>query len=178
MSKENLQTATLAGGCFWCLEAPYQRVPGVVKVVSGYMGGEIDNPTYRQICSGTTGHAEVVQIHFDPSRVGFDELLDIFFILHDPTQLNRQGNDTGTQYRSAIFPDNQHQQIQAQKKIAQLENSGEFNNKIVTRIEALATFYPAEEDHQDYYDSNPSQPYCQIIVAPKLEKLKRYLQDQ
>ncbi|WP_394174313.1 peptide-methionine (S)-S-oxide reductase MsrA [Thalassotalea litorea] len=176
MSGQNIQTATIAGGCFWCLEAPYQRVPGVISVISGYMGGAIDNPTYTQICSGTTGHAEVVQIKFSPEKISFEEILDIFFILHDPTQLNRQGNDIGSQYRSAIFPHSDEQLKQAKAKIAALNQMGEYAAEIVTSIEPLATFYRAEDYHQDYYDTNSQQPYCQIIVAPKLEKLKRYLQ--
>ncbi|QDP00471.1 peptide-methionine (S)-S-oxide reductase MsrA [Thalassotalea sp. PS06] len=176
MSEQNVQTATIAGGCFWCLEAPYQRVPGVISAISGYMGGEIENPTYAQVCSGTTGHAEVVQVTFNPDKISFEEILDIFFILHDPTQLNRQGNDTGTQYRSAIFPHNDEQLQQAKAKIDALNQEGEYTLEIVTTIEPLATFYRAEDYHQDYYDTNPHQSYCQVIVAPKLEKLKRYLQ--
>ncbi|TKB47384.1 peptide-methionine (S)-S-oxide reductase MsrA [Thalassotalea mangrovi] len=174
-TSENMEMATLAGGCFWCLEAPFQRVPGVVKVISGYMGGDVENPTYAQICSGTTGHAEVVQIQFIAEQLSFDEILDIFFILHDPTQLDRQGNDIGSQYRSAIFPHNEEQKRRAIEKIRTLNEHGGYAEKIVTNIEPLAHFYRAEDYHQDYYDSNPYQPYCQIIVAPKLEKLKRYL---
>lgn len=166
--------ATLAGGCFWCLEAVFQRVRGVEQVVSGYMGGHTTNPDYRAICGGDTGHAEVVQISYDDSVVSFDSLLDVFFTIHDPTTLNRQGNDVGTQYRSAIFCHDAAQQQQANAKVAELTTAHAFNTPIVTQIVPLQTFYPAETYHQDYFNRNPNQPYCMAVVGPKVGKLLKY----
>lgn len=163
-------TMTLAGGCFWCLDAVFTRIDGVERVVSGYMGGHVANPTYRQICNGDTGHAEVVQLHYDPAKIDYDTLLDIFFTIHDPTTLNRQGNDVGTQYRSAIFFHDADQEKAARAKIAALTTARAFDSAIVTEVAPLATFYPAEDYHQDYFSENPMQPYCQMVVAPKVKK--------
>ena len=164
--------ATLAGGCFWCLESAYNRLEGVHEAVSGYMGGQGDRPTYREVCGGDTGHAEVVQIRFDPARISYGDLLEIFFTLHDPTTLNRQGNDVGTQYRSAIFFHDAGQQAEAEALIARLDAEGAFGKPLVTQVEKAAPFWPAEDYHQRYFDRNPYQPYCQAIVAPKLAKFR------
>ncbi len=172
MSSERTETASLAGGCFWCLEAVYQEVPGVERVVSGYAGGQIEDPTYRQVCSGTTGHAEVVQVTFDPEVVSYRRLLEIFFTIHDPTTLNRQGADTGTQYRSAIFFHSPEQEAIARELIAELEAERVFDDPIVTEVAPLDTFYPAERYHQDYYRQNSRQPYCQVVIRPKLSKYR------
>ena len=168
-----LETATLAGGCFWCLEAVYDEIEGVEDVVSGYAGGSPPNPTYEQVCSGRTGHAEVVQIKFDPDVISFDEILDVFFTIHDPTTLNRQGNDIGTQYRSAIFFHSPEQEQIARKKIAEFEANKTWGAPIVTEVVPMTAFYPAEEYHQEYFSRNPSQPYCQIVVAPKVAKARK-----
>ena len=176
-----MEKATLAGGCFWCLEAVFDELKGVQEVVSGYAGGHKSNPTYQQVCTGTTGHAEVVQITFDPTVISFKDLLDVFFTIHDPTTLNRQGNDVGTQYRSAIFYHSPEQQAAAGEAIKALEAEKVWDRPIVTEMAPLAEFYPAEEYHSDYYQRNPQQPYCQAVIAPKvakarthfLEKLKR-----
>ncbi len=168
-----MATATLAGGCFWCLEAAYRRVRGVQRVESGYAGGHVDNPTYRQVCTGTTGHAEVTQIDFDPQQVSYRELLEIFFTIHDPTTLNRQGADIGTQYRSAIFYHDEQQKRDAEQVIAELTADRVFADPIVTQIEPLDRFYPAEAEHREYYDRNPEQAYCQFVISPKLAKLRQ-----
>ena len=168
----NLETAIIGGGCFWCIEAPLKRINGVESLVSGYMGGNIDNPSYQQICSGTTGHAEVVKIRFDPKQISFVDILSVFFTVHDPTTLNQQAYDKGTQYRSAIFYLDRQQKQLAENFIRHLTEQKIWVNDIVTTLEPLQTFYPAEEHHQDYYDKNTTQPYCQIIIAPKLEKLE------
>ena len=165
-----LQTAVFAGGCFWCLEAVFVRVQGVRSVESGYMGGTIKNPAYREVCMGTTGHAEVVRVTFDPQEVSYGELLEVFFAIHDPTTLNQQGNDVGTQYRSAIFYSSDEQKREAEKIIAGLEKSKTWKNPIVTQVAPATAFYKAEDYHQDYFASNPNQPYCQFIVAPKVRK--------
>lgn len=165
--------ATLAGGCFWCLEAVYDDLKGVRRVVSGYAGGGTPNPTYQQVCSGATGHAEVVQIEYDPDVVSYRDLLEIFFTIHDPTTLNRQGADIGTQYRSAIFYHDGAQRRMAEEIISELEHDGVFANPIVTEVQPLDDFYPAEDYHQDYFANNPSQPYCQVVVAPKLAKFRK-----
>ena len=171
-----LETATLAGGCFWCLEAVYDEIEGVEDVASGYAGGSTPHPTYEQVCTGNTGHAEVVQIKFDPSVISFDDILDVFFTIHDPTTLNRQGNDVGTQYRSAIFYHSPEQEQTARKKIAGLEATRLWDAPIVTEVVPITAFYPAEEYHQEYFSRNPYQPYCQIVVAPKVAKArKRFL---
>ena len=174
MPAEHLQTATLAGGCFWCLEAVYQELRGVVRVESGYAGGDLPAPTYEQVCTGETGHAEAVQITFDPSVVSYRDLLDIFFTIHDPTTLNRQGADAGTQYRSAIFYHSAAQKATAEAVIAALEAEQVWDGKIVTQVVDYEMFYPAEEYHRDYYRRNPGQSYCRAVIAPKVSKLRKH----
>lgn len=165
--------ATLAGGCFWCVEAVFQNLKGVSKVVSGYIGGKPARPTYEQVCSGTTGHAEAIQVTFDPAVIGYRDLLEIFFAFHDPTTLNRQGADRGTQYRSAIFPHTAAQRADAEAVIADLTARKVFADPIVTTIEPDAPFYPAEGYHQDYFRRNPNQPYCAFNIGPKVAKLRQ-----
>ncbi|OGU20957.1 MAG: peptide-methionine (S)-S-oxide reductase [Hydrogenophilales bacterium RIFOXYD1_FULL_62_11] len=162
--------ATLAGGCFWCIESVFNRLHGVTSAVSGYMGGHTANPTYKDICNGDTGHAEVVRVNFDPDVISFRELLDVFFTLHDPTQLNRQGNDVGTQYRSAIFWHTPEQKIEAEAVIAGMTLAKQFGAPVVTELSEATTFYPAEDYHQGYFEQNPHQPYCKFVVAPKVAK--------
>ncbi|MBI3974991.1 MAG: peptide-methionine (S)-S-oxide reductase MsrA [Armatimonadetes bacterium] len=170
------EIATLAGGCFWCLEAVYEQLQGIEKVVSGYSGGARPNPTYEQVCSGATGHAEVVQLAFDPSVISYRDILEVFFTIHDPTTLNRQGGDTGTQYRSAIFYHSPEQQTTAAQVIAELKGAGLWDRPFVTEITSFQAFYPAEEYHQQYFQRNPYQPYCRAVVAPKVAKFrKQYL---
>ena len=164
--------ATLAGGCFWCIETVFNRLRGVESAVSGYMGGHTLNPTYRDICNGDTCHAEVVQVSFDPAVISYRELLGVFFTLHDPTQLNRQGNDVGTQYRSAILWHTPEQQAEAQAAIAELTAARQFDAPIVTEVTAATRFYPAEDYHQAYFGQHPNQPYCQFVVAPKVAKAR------
>jgi len=170
--------ATIGAGCFWCVEAVFQRLKGVEKVISGYMGGEIKNPSYREVCTGRTGHAEVVQITFDPEIISYEELLEVFWKTHDPTTLNRQGNDVGTQYRSVVFYHSEAQKQIAEAYKAQLNESGTFSNPIVTEISPASAFYEAEDYHQDYFNQNGAQPYCSIIIAPKVEKLRRQFADK
>lgn len=165
-------TAYFGTGCFWCTEAIFQRLKGVVKVTSGYSGGSVPNPTYEEVCTGTTGHAEACKIVFDPSVVSYDELLEVFWKTHDPTTLNRQGNDVGTQYRSVIFYTNENQKQKAEHYKAELDKAGAFNHPIVTTIEAFKNFYSAEGYHQNYYNSNPGQMYCRFVIAPKVEKFE------
>jgi peptide-methionine (S)-S-oxide reductase len=172
-SNEKHETATFGAGCFWCVEAVYQNLKGVQKVVSGYAGGKTPNPTYKQICTGQTGHAEVAQITYDPNQISYQDLLDVFWNTHDPTTLNRQGADTGTQYRSVIFYNDDHQKEIAEQAMAETDASGLWSNPIVTEISPIPTFYPAEDYHQNYYQSNPSQPYCTVIISPKIQKLKK-----
>ena len=172
-SMDSLEVATLGAGCFWCVEAIFQDIKGVKKVESGYSGGSIKNPSYKEVCNGTTGHAEVVQVTFDPKEVAFSSILEVFFSTHDPTTLNRQGADVGTQYRSAIFYHSEEQ-----KKVAELakeaaQSSGDWSNTIVTEISAYSNFYKAEDYHQDYYNQNGTQPYCQIVITPKIDKFKK-----
>ncbi len=171
--KHEFGIATLGGGCFWCTEAVFSQVKGVVKVESGYSGGQVENPTYQQVSSGRTGHAEVAQIFFDPKVIGFREILDIFFSTHDPTTLNRQGNDIGTQYRSVIFYHNQQQKDIAGQIIAELNKSRVFDAPIVTTIEPFSAFYPAEEYHKDYFKRHPNEGYSRFVIAPKLVKLRK-----
>ena len=166
------ETATLAGGCFWCLEAVFERLKGVKDVVSGYTGGHVTDPTYRQVCSGMTGHAEAVQVTYDPEVISYTDLLEIFFTIHDPTTMNRQGPDHGTQYRSAIFTHNLEQELEARQVIGQFTRDGLFDEPIVTEVVPLETFYPAEDYHQEYYQRNPNQPYCSAVITPKLAKLR------
>lgn len=170
---QNRETATLAGGCFWCLEAPFDGLRGVERVDSGYAGGRGANPSYRQVCTGTTGHAEVVRVTFDPSQVSFRDLLDVFFTIHDPTTLNRQGADTGTQYRSAIFYESPEQKRVAEETIRHLGSQAVWDDPIVTEVAPLEQFYPAEEEHRDYYERNPGQPYCRMVIAPKVAKFRK-----
>ncbi len=168
----NFEVATLGGGCFWCLEAVYDQMRGVTNVVSGYTGGHVPNPTYKAICTGTTGHAEVVQVTFDRNVVNFKEILQVFFTIHDPTTLNRQGNDVGPQYRSAIFYHSEEQKRIAQEVIGEFEAEGVWDNPIVTEVSSLEVFYEAEDYHQEYYENNPYQPYCMFVVAPKVKKFR------
>ena len=163
--------ATFGAGCFWCVEAVFQRLDGVKDVVPGYCGGDKVNPTYKEVCTGRTGHAEVAQITFDPATISFFELLNMFWQSHDPTSRDRQGNDVGTQYRSAIFYHNEEQRSAAEESKENLDNSKTFSNQIVTEITALDQFWPAEDYHNNYYDNNPNQPYCRIVIKPKLDKL-------
>jgi peptide-methionine (S)-S-oxide reductase len=167
------EVATFGAGCFWCVEAVFQRLEGVTSVVSGYSGGTVENPTYRQVCDGDTGHAEVCQIKFDPSKISYAELLEVFWKTHDPTTLNRQGNDTGTQYRSAIFTHGDRQKELAEKYKKELDGSGAFDRPIVTEIVPFKKFYPAEKYHQNYFNDNPNQGYCRAVIAPKVEKFEK-----
>ena len=164
--------ATLAGGCFWCLEAVFQQLKGVSKVMSGYAGGKRPNPTYEQVCTGATGHAEVVQVEFDPAVISYRDLLDVLFTIHDPTTLNQQGADVGTQYRSAIFFHTPEQQRDANDAIAEAQKT--WDDPIVTEIVPLTQFYPAEEYHKDYYVRNPNQGYCRVVIAPKVAKFRKH----
>lgn len=172
--KEGIEVATFAGGCFWCTEAVFLEIKGVEKVVSGYIGGKTVNPTYKDICTGETGHAEAIQITFNPNEVAFEDLLEIFFGTHDPTTLNRQGADVGTQYRSEIFYHSEAQKTKAENYIQLLEKEKLYDKKIVTKVSSATIFYPAEDYHQNYYNQNSSQGYCQMVIAPKLEKLRKY----
>jgi peptide-methionine (S)-S-oxide reductase len=168
----SLEIATLGGGCFWCLEAVYDDLKGVVDVVSGYMGGRRPNPTYEQVCTGVTGHAEVVQVTFDPQQIGYRDILGVFFSIHDPTTLNRQGADVGTQYRSVIFHHTPEQKRVAEEMIAELDKEGVFGAPIVTEVVEADVFYPAEDYHQEYFRRNPQQPYCNAVVGPKVAKFR------
>ncbi|HZD93346.1 MAG TPA: peptide-methionine (S)-S-oxide reductase MsrA [Candidatus Sulfotelmatobacter sp.] len=170
---ENQKTVVFGGGCFWCLEAVFDRMQGVSSVESGYMGGHVDNPTYRQVCDGNTGHVEVVRVTFNPSEVSFGELLDAFFTVHDPTTLNRQGNDVGTQYRSVIFYTSEDQYREAKKKIDELTAARTWPAPIVTSLEPASKFFVAEDYHQEYFVNNGNQPYCQFVVAPKVKKFQQ-----
>jgi len=174
MNTTTLDTATFGNGCFWCTEAIFQELKGVVKVTSGYSGGAVDNPTYKQVCSGTTGHAECLQIVYDTSVITYDELLEVFWMTHDPTTLNRQGADVGTQYRSVVFYHNDAQKAKAEHYREELDKNGAFDNPIVTTMEPFAKFYPAEDYHQNYYNDNQSSnPYCSIVIRPKLDKFEK-----
>lgn len=175
---QNLEKATLGAGCFWCVEAVFQNLKGVESVVSGYTGGKVKNPTYKEVCSGLTGHAEVAQITFDPDQVSFEEVLEVFWKTHDPTTLNRQGNDVGTQYRSAIYYHDERQKEVAEQYKQQLDASGSFPGPIVTEISPLGDYYDAEDNHQNYYNTNPNQPYCMFVVRPKVEKFKQLFGDK
>jgi peptide-methionine (S)-S-oxide reductase len=175
---ENLDTATFGTGCFWCTEAIFQQLKGVKKVSSGYAGGHVENPTYKEVCEGTTGHAECIEIVYDPRELTFDELLEVFWQSHDPTTLNRQGNDIGTQYRSVIFYHNQEQKEKSEKYKAELNKSGAFGDPIVTEISPASKFYVAEDYHQNYYNNNGSQPYCYFVIRPKMEKFQKVFKDK
>ena len=170
---KRIEVATLGGGCFWCLEAVFERVEGVVEVVSGYAGGKRANPTYEQVCSGATGHAEVVQVSFDPAAIGFGDVLEIFLAIHDPTTPNRQGADVGTQYRSAIFYADEGQREIAEATLRALDDEGVYDAPIVTEVAPLDAFWPAEAYHREYFRRNPAQPYCQVVVAPKVAKFRK-----
>jgi peptide-methionine (S)-S-oxide reductase len=172
--KEGMEIATFAGGCFWCTEAVFLEIKGVEKVVSGYIGGKTKNPTYKDICTGETGHAEAIQITYNPKEVAYEDLLEVFFGTHDPTTLNRQGADVGTQYRSEIFYHSEAQKTKAENYIQLLEKEKLYDKKIVTKVSSATEFYLAEEYHQNYYNQNSSQGYCQMVIAPKLEKLRKY----
>lgn len=172
------QLATLAGGCFWCLEAVFDQLQGVLSVESGYSGGHVPHPTYQQVCSGATGHAEVVQITFDPAVISYEDLLRVFFSIHDPTTLNRQGADVGTQYRSAIFYHSPEQRAAAERVIRELTDARLWADPIVTEVTAFTAFYPAEEYHQEYFANNPDQPYCRAVVAPKVAKFRKQYLDR
>ena len=175
---DEVGTATLGAGCFWCVEAIFQNLEGVHQVVSGYSGGTVENPTYQQVCAGATDHAEVIQISFDPKTISFEGLLHIFWRTHDPTTLNRQGADTGTQYRSAIFYDNEEQRAIAEKSKRETDTSALWPNPILTEIAPISNFFVAEEYHQNYYRLNPNQLYCQVIINPKLRKFKKEFGDK
>lgn len=175
---KGVEQATLGGGCFWCTEAVYLQLNGVVDVKPGYSGGHVRNPSYREVCNETTGHAEVVQVTFNPEIVSFSEILDVFFKTHDPTTLNRQGNDVGTQYRSAVFYHSAEQKQIAEKVIRQLETEKVYHAPIVTEVTAFTAFYPAEDYHVNYFERNKNQPYCRFVVAPKVEKFKTVFQDK
>jgi len=172
------ETATLGGGCFWCLEAVYEQLNGVIQVESGYAGGAVPNPTYEQVCTGRTGHAEVVQVTFDPSELAYEQLLEVFFTIHDPTTLNRQGADVGTQYRSVIFTHDDDQRAAAESVITRIEAEGIWDDPIVTQVAPLDAFYKAEDYHQEYYRRNQGQPYCQVVIAPKVAKFRRRYADK
>lgn len=171
-------TATFGTGCFWCTEAVFQELEGVLKVTSGYSGGHVRNPTYEQVCEKNTGHAEVVQVVYDPTKINFDELLEVFWQTHDPTTLNRQGNDVGPQYRSVIFYHNEEQKVKSEKYKAALDKSGAFDKPIVTAIEPFRNFYTAEKYHQDYYNNNGAAPYCYYVIRPKLEKFEKVFKNK
>jgi peptide-methionine (S)-S-oxide reductase len=176
--KSNLETATLAGGCFWCLEAVFDELRGVESVESGYSGGDVENPSYRDVCTGMTGHAEVVRVHFNPAVLSYRDLLSVFFAIHDPTTPNRQGADVGTQYRSAIFFHSEDQKLTAEGLIQDLNQQRIWDAPIVTEVAAFGIFYPAEDYHQDYFARNPLQPYCMAVVAPKVSKFRKHFIDK
>lgn len=175
---ENLDTATFGTGCFWCTEAIFQQLKGVKKVSSGYAGGHVENPTYKEVCEGTTGHAECIEVVYDPKELTFDELLEVFWQTHDPTTLNRQGNDIGTQYRSVVFYHTDEQKAKAEKYKAALNKSGAFSDSIITEISPASTFYVAEDYHQNYYNNNGSQPYCYFVIRPKMEKFQKVFKEK
>lgn len=175
---QNRETATFGAGCFWCVEAPFLQIKGVEEVVSGYMGGTVPHPTYEQVCTGETGHAEVCQITYDPDQISYTELLEIFWTIHDPTQLNRQGQDIGTQYRSAVFFHDNTQKQLAESYKEKLNQANAYDAPIVTEITPASTFYKAEDYHQNYYNENPNQPFCRLVVRPKVEKVKEVFMDK
>ncbi len=177
-STKALETATFGAGCFWCVEAIFQQLEGVQKVASGYSGGKVDNPTYKQVCSGTTGHAEVIQITYDPAKISFEELLEAFWSSHDPTTLNRQGADVGTQYRSVVFYHTNEQKALAEGYKKKLNEENAFGKPVVTEISPFTKFYKAEDYHQNYFNENGDQPYCRVVIAPKLDKFKKVFKDK
>ncbi|REJ75452.1 MAG: peptide-methionine (S)-S-oxide reductase [Acidobacteria bacterium] len=178
MTNGSIETATVGGGCFWCTEAVYLALKGIEEVVSGYSGGQTENPTYQEVCTGATGHAEVVQVKFDSDEISFKEVLQIFFATHDPTTLNRQGNDVGTQYRSVVFYHSPEQRDIAEKLIAEIEKQAIFDDPILTEVVEFSKFYPAEDYHQNYFEKNPNQPYCTAVVAPKVAKFRKVFFDR
>lgn len=173
-----LERITFGAGCFWCVEAIFQQLEGVEQVTSGYAGGNVKNPSYKEVCTGNTGHAEVIRVDFDPSRIRFKDLLEVFWKSHDPTQKNRQGADVGTQYRSAVFYHNEGQRVEAERYLEELNASGAWQDPIVTEISPCENFYPAEQEHQDYYQENPEAGYCRAVIVPKLERLKEVFADK
>lgn len=177
-NNKNIDTATFGAGCFWCVEAVFQDLKGVISVTSGYSGGTVKNPSYKEVCAGTTGHAEVAQISYDPKQITFDELLEVFWQTHDPTTLNRQGNDEGTQYRSAIFYHNEKQKETAEKYKQKLNASGAWDKPLVTEIVPFTVFYKAEDYHQSYYNQNSGESYCQYVIRPKVEKFRKVFKDK
>ncbi|HLD11362.1 MAG TPA: peptide-methionine (S)-S-oxide reductase MsrA [Patescibacteria group bacterium] len=177
MNKKKTNIAVFGGGCFWCTEAIFQKLKGVISVIPGYAGGNVKNPTYDLVSQGTTGHAEVIKIDFDPDVISYTQLLDIFWAVHNPTSLNQQGNDIGSQYRSIILAADEEQLKQARDAKQELETSGKFRQSIVTEIQALELFYPAESYHHHYYDNDPAQPYCSIVITPKLQQFEEQFQD-
>lgn len=177
-NETNIDTATFGAGCFWCVEAVFQRMNGVLSVKSGYSGGTVKNPSYKEVCQGTTGHAEVCQLTYDKTKVSFDELLEVFWKTHDPTTLNSQGNDHGTQYRSAIFYHNDAQKKTAEKYKEEINKSGAYPNPIVTQIAAFTKFYPAEDYHDNYFNQNSSEPYCKYVIQPKVDKFEKIFKDK
>ena len=172
------QQATFGGGCFWCIEAAFEPLDGVESVVSGYAGGHVEDPTYKQVCSGNTGHAEVIQVEFDPETISYEELLEVFFTVHDPTQLNRQGPDVGSQYRSIVLAHDDEQYEQAESYVEALDEAGGYDDDVVTEIEQLETFYRAEEYHQNYFEKNPNDAYCTMHAQPKIEKVKEKFREK
>ena len=178
IEKNNLETATLGGGCFWCIEAVFSELKGVKSAISGYSGGEVDNPTYEQICTGKTNHAEVVQVIYDPNIVTFKQILEVFFTVHDPTTLNRQGNDIGTQYRSIILYHTENQKEESKNYIAELEKSGKWSSPIVTELTPFEKFFEAEPYHQNYFKLNASKPYCKVVIEPKVDKFRKLYLNQ
>ena len=177
-SASNLETITLGGGCYWCVEAVYENLDGVKSVVSGFSGGKVANPTYEDVCTGTTGHAEVVQVTYDKTKTDINEIFQVFFMVHDPTTLNRQGADVGTQYRSVIFYKTEEQKKAAQSIIAELNKAKVYNSPIVTKVEPFKVFYKAEDYHQNYYANNKNQPYCKMVIQPKIEKFEKVFKDK
>ena len=178
MNSNKSEVATLAGGCFWCIEAVIEQLQGVQRVESGYIGGDVPNPSYQLVCTGTTGHAEAVQVTFDPDVLSYRDLLRVFFTVHDPTTLNRQGPDVGTQYRSEIFAHTDEQEDAALEVIAEINATGVWDRRIVTEVSPVADFYPAEDYHREYYRRNGSQPYCQVVISPKVAKFRKQFQDR
>ena len=174
INMENTKTITFGGGCFWCIESCFNKLKGVEKAISGYSGGKTEHPTYKEVCTGETHHAEVVQVVYNPDIISYDQLLDVFFFLHDPTQLNKQGNDIGTQYRSIVFYENDEEKNMVLNKISAINLSGNYKNKVVTEVVAFQKFWPAEEYHQGYYNENPDQPYCSAVVGPKFKKFTEH----
>jgi peptide-methionine (S)-S-oxide reductase len=174
----NTETATVGGGCFWCVEAAFKELDGVEGVTSGYAGGRVDDPTYREVCSGNTGHAEVVQVEYDPEALSYEEILEVFFTVHDPTQLNRQGPDVGSQYRSIVLYHDDEQRRLAEEYIAALDEEGGYDDEVVTEVERLETFYRAEEKHQDYFEKNPADAYCTMHAQPKVEKVRERFREK